>query len=765
MLIASVSHLAGSDIPLVGKVGQPYDEALFLWVQKQGTASQATGLTKQQLDAINKVLTDLNQQPLPYKVVKKGEPAKTDVLLLQGMHFMLMRKDNTGKSSAALDYCFNKTKPTTNASAANDVDDKGSQMTPYERNEGPLSIKNIGFKYSTGASGKESILAIRLDAYAKIGPVEFALLGLTIGLNFAGTHQGEPLTLQTLPEPEISIEGLEAAFYKPPIEIGGMLRYKNTETEESFAGALVVSYLPWRFQAAGYYGLIKDPEAHKEFKSFFLYCVLQGPLIALEFAIIEGVCGGFGYNSNLNFPTVQNVKQFPLISNSDSAPSPDNNPNQIMEQLLSTRWFFPREGSFWVAAGLTVKAFEILSVQAVLVIQWNPEVEIGIFGLAVASIPGGKTTKKFALVELGITATLSFRTGVMKIEGQLTPASFILDPSCHLTGGFALYTWFDSDGSGQGEKGDWVFTIGGFHPLYDRPPQYPNPPRLGISWQFGNALSISGQAYFAITPKVCMGGGRLDVSLSLNPLYAFFNAYVDFLINFKPFSFIAEGGLTVGVRFTLDLWLVCINIKVEIGARLYIEGPPIRGRVHVDFWVFGFDINFGAKDEGKPDALSLDDFVELVCQTNTAGMPSLGLLPAQACVESDVRDTSPNAHVFAVQEGLIPKEKVKSEPSGEMWLVRAATFEFSVTCKFAIEKAIVTTPTSEGDHDDEVMGTGRDIFARPMHTDAPVQSVLRIRIEPESAAMVNEEFSTEPLWNINQSIQKDVPQALWGKCT
>jgi hypothetical protein len=59
-----------------------------------------------------------------------------------------------------------------------------------------------------------------------------------------------------------------------------------------------------------------------------------------------------------------------------------------------------------------------------------------------------------------------------------------------------------------------------------------------------------------------MGGGQLDVALFLNPLFVYFNAFVDFLINLKPFSFIAEGGFIVGVRFTLDLWIVCINIKV-----------------------------------------------------------------------------------------------------------------------------------------------------------------------------------------------------------
>lgn len=34
-------------------------------------------------------------------------------------------------------------------------------------------------------------------------------------------------------------------------------------------------------------------------------------------------------------------------------------------------------------------------------------------------------------------------------------------------------------------------------------------------------------------------------------------------------------------------------MDAEIGARLNVLGPPMAGRVHVDFWVFGFDIEFG----------------------------------------------------------------------------------------------------------------------------------------------------------------------------
>ncbi|KAL6895748.1 hypothetical protein HDV57DRAFT_521043 [Trichoderma longibrachiatum] len=764
-LSASVGELVDAALPMIGKIPQPFDDILFLWVQGQGQVQpEKDGITKIQLESINKVLLDMNKKPMPYKTVSKSPPGDGDVVLTMGMHFMVLRKKGDSQSEVLLDYAFEKTKAQPSAGnelvlAKDDgeVEDKGAAMAPYQTRKGPLSIKNIGLKYSTGSSGKESIFSIRLDASVTIGPVEFGVMGLALNLNFAGSKE---LSLHNLPKPSVSLEGIAAGFNRPPITIAGGLLYHNDDERKYYAGAIQVGYTPWLFQAAGYYGKTKKP---KQFETIFLFCVLKGPLITLEFVTIEGVTGGFGYNSNLKFPTAHNILQFPLITGDATDPDPNDGPFEIMNQLLGTSWFFPEEGSFWVAAGLTVKAFEILSVEAVIVIQWNPYVQLGIFGLATASIPGGASKVKFAHVQLGIVASLNFETGVLKIEGELTPASYILDPNCHLTGGFALYSWFDS--KDEALRGDWVFTIGGYHPSFSKPPGYPEVPRLGISWQFGGAISISGKAYFAITPKVCMGGGRLDVALSLDPLYAYFNAFVDFLINFKPFYFIAEGGLTVGVKFTLDLWLVTVNINIEISARLYIKGPPIQGRVHVDFWVFGFDIDFGASKVDQPPPLPLDEFIEVVCQAKNAGIASMMIESALGSGDGqEEASKSPDAFVFAVEEGLIPKDDVKSKPSGDEWFVRAATFEFSVNCKFAVESAKVETRSPDGTllKTDDVRGTGIPIYAKPMQTDQPISSALTISIKANKDVGL-EEIITEPVWTINESICKDVPLALWGQ--
>ncbi|KAF8469770.1 hypothetical protein BDZ91DRAFT_631807, partial [Kalaharituber pfeilii] len=448
----------------------------------------------------------------------------------------------------------------------------GTTKAPLKKSIGPFSISNIGIKFSN------SKLSVCLDASVLIGPIGMGLEGFSIDLDFSG---GKNLT--DLPEATFSLQGLTASFNKTPLTIAGGFIRTVIDGRGYYAGGVDIGFEEWQFLAAGAYGELKDPVTKALFDSTFIFAQLDGPLITLEFATISGVTGGLGYNNSLTLPTI-------------------------------AEWFAPLHNSFWVGAGLTVTAFQMLAVSAVLVVEWDPEVKLGIYAVAIADVPSTDSPAKIAHVELGILASVDVGKGVAKFEGQLAPSSFILDPMCHLSGGFALYYWWKT--GPQQTAGDWVFTLGGYHQAYNPPVQYPRPPRLQISWSLG-PLSITGQAHFAITPNVCMAGGLLHATLTIGVLSAFLDAYADFLINYHPFTFYAEGGVSVGVRYTLDLWFVTIHISVEIGAMLVLQGPPVSGYVHVNFWVFGFNIYFGPGNRPQPDPATLLEFYHLALQKSS----------------------------------------------------------------------------------------------------------------------------------------------------
>ena len=76
-------------------------------------------------------------------------------------------------------------------------------------------------------------------------------------------------------------------------------------------------------------------------------------------------------------------------------------------------------------------------------------------------------------VELALKARYSSAEATLSIQAQLTDNSYIFDKDCQLTGGFAYFMWFP--------EGQFVLTIGGYNPHFQKPTQFPDVPRLGFA--------------------------------------------------------------------------------------------------------------------------------------------------------------------------------------------------------------------------------------------------------------------------------------------
>ncbi|KAF3208017.1 hypothetical protein TWF679_007920 [Orbilia oligospora] len=742
------------DIPLIGELPQPFDALDFSWVSSSGNSD---GFTRAEVDELKLALKEDEKPPGYRDNVKPEKRLPEDILIGNGFHFIVRNQQET-----IIDYVFgNKKKEVEKTGMELEVAGSGSggssYISPLDKKIGPVSLTGLGIKFDM----KNSTLTLGLNGSVTLGPIELILMGFSVSFQFDG------LTLKDITKVKTSfgLDGLGAAYQKPPLTIAGLFLHQKTEAVDEYLGAAAIGFEPYIFQAAGYYGeeTIKTVYRTKDrtVTSFFTYCRLDGPIATIGVADINGLTAGFGYNTFCTFPNASNVMDFPLIGVPQS-----NSVVEAMSKLINGNpaWFGRKEHSYWFAAGISGSALETLTLSAVVALEFNPLPKLGIFGVATAEMPK-KAPKKLARVQLGIVATLDFGAGVLSIEGQLTPASFVLDPNCHLTGGFGLFYWFNP--RDETLKGQFVFTVGGYHRAFQRPSQFPNPPRLGFNWKFDSAINIVGESYFAITPKAVMGGGRLHVSLDLGPLQAWFDAWADFLINYKPFHFMAEGGISVGVRFELDLWFVTITIEVDISATLYLEGPPVAGTVHVDFWVFGFDIDFGNKNSNALAKLKLLEFFRMALQQDTK-TPTAFLENGEEVEISEADE--PAAHVFSCTSGLIPDNNSPNDTSGtpKPWTVRGAIFAFNVSCKFPFRKGkVITAMSGADDQTYEFSARSKDdIFAKPMGLVIPLEtSDVQIKIEllKPQAQGIDTKDAKLPKWDKVETATSQLPSALWAK--
>ncbi|PCD30323.1 hypothetical protein AU210_010005 [Fusarium oxysporum f. sp. radicis-cucumerinum] len=632
-----------ADVMVVGNFEPPFDELDVLWV--------SADLTQPELDILNQKAF-AGHSPLLYQKNVKAQPdaekiSKPPVLLQSGCHFQVLLHESSDPT-LVLDYAFRKSKqspqddrdgklihlpPATGDSGEPAAVQGDTVVAPLTKTSGPLSVRSISVK-ATSASR----IVITIDGSVTLRPVGLALLGFAVGLDFATVKN--PSQLMNA-KPDFSLDGMAVVFDRAPVRLAGLFSRTAKQEGAEYRGGIAITVGSWSAIAMGAY------EELRTYKSLFAFGVIQGPLVEFGCAEIKGVAGGFGYNSHLTLPDVDHVTNFPLVAMNKGLAEPKGD---IMLQLIELtsgpgmQCITPEKDSLWLAAGISIKALQVLDVLAVLALDPSSDPKFGLIAEATAIIPKGVDREKaFVVIELHLIAVVDPGHGLLTVTGQLTPRSYILSPSCSVTGGFCIAYFFE----GPGHEGDWVLSIGGYHPSFQVPAHYPpTPPRLGISWVYDNELSITGEAYFAITPAACMGGGRLDAVFSTGRTKATFSAYTNFLMYFRPFHFQSEIGVSVYASTVIGWRWFSVEIQVEISAMLELHGPPIAVVAHLHFWFLEISVRFGPDSPGVP-RLTTSQFLAMIKQA-----------------ENDEEAARVEDHLFSIQRGEIANDQnlVKKDP-------------------------------------------------------------------------------------------------------
>jgi hypothetical protein len=332
-----------------------------------------------------------------------------------------------------------------------------------------------------------------------------------------------------------------------------------------------------------------------------------------------------------------------------------------------------------------------------------------------------------ACAELAIKVTFTPATGLLAAEARLTDNSYVFSKKCKLTGGFAFYCWF-----GPEHAGDFVVTLGGYHPKFVRPSHYPVVPRLGMRWPVSENLAMSGELYFALTPSCLMAGGRLAATYQAGPLRAWFTATCDFLINWQPFAYDIDLSLTIGVAYQLSTSDVNTALAVELGASLHMWGPPFSGKAHVTFCLSSFDLAFGATQQPELNAVEWDEFQK-------------SFLP-----QPEKKNDDPVINTIRITGGLITEREIAS--NGQKSKVRLVNpHELSFTSES------VVPATSLRFNKTSLAGiTSKPVGIRPMNIKG-LNSTYSVTLSPK--------VRLDADWDAyltKTPIRSNVPAALWS---
>ncbi|WP_447002265.1 DUF6603 domain-containing protein [Saccharothrix isguenensis] len=626
------AELGLSELPLVGKDFPP-DRKVGLDSLRVLVASRV--FTVADIGAINKIMP-ATVPPLPdasKDATQDGAPVTPDAVALAAgvtvsARLLLGGTDTARTLSLPAGPVAPGTAVATSAGVPAVTASDDTRWFDVQRSFGPVYFDRIGLSY------RNKTVEFLLDA-------ALTAAGLTVSLD--GLTLGSPVDHFS---PTFDVRGLGIDYRNETVEIGGaLLRTTVTEngvSHDEYDGAALIKAEGFTVAALGAYTYVGDAP------SLFVYAVLDAALGGPPFFYVTGLAAGFGYNRAIVVPPVTGVADFPLVTAAQN-PQPITgaaNPRQLVQDAIAKMRTSipPTPGALFLAAGIKFQSFRIIDSFALVVADFGKRLELAVLGLSTVVAPtpeAGTSVTPLAEMQLALKASFVPDEGFLGVIAQLTEASFLFSRNCHLTGGFAFYSWFSGE-----HAGDFVLSVGGYHPLFHPPANYPSVPRLGFNWHVDSQLMIKGDAYYALTPVALMAGVHLEAVWQSGNLRAAFMAGADFIVAWQPYFYDARAYVDINVSYTFEFFGTH-KIEVDLGADLHLWGPEFAGTAHITLAIFSFDVAFGARTTRAPKPIGWSTFHQSflpaagqcdvavsagLLTKGTAATTDLGVLDAQRMV-------------------------------------------------------------------------------------------------------------------------------------
>ena len=529
-----------------------------------------------------------------------------------------------------------------------------------DKSLGPVKLDRIGFAM------EDAKLALLLDAGARIGPVEARVIGLTVRTPVSGGFK-----------PEFSLQGLELTCKTSSFSLSGALvRGVSSAGTEEYSGKILISFGKTTIVAMGSYTEVENRP------SLFIFATLNTPLGGPPFFFVNGLAAGIGFNRDLAPVTIGQVATHPFIR---AALEPDKLKIDDVKTVSVVRL-----DQKWAAFGVRFTSFQFLEGVALLIVSFGVETRIQVLARLDFAFPPRPAPEQMLYAELAILAEYLPDKGELRIEGMLSPNSFLLHRDARLSGGFALYAWM----APSRHAGDFVLTIGGYHPAFKRPAHYPDVPRLALNWPVSRELSISGQQYFALTPSIMMVGGTLAVNWRSGADRAWFDAEAHFFIRFKPFSYGATVNVSVGLEITIAFAFVRETFSVRLGVALELWGPPFGGTARISFKVFSLSVGFGEPRRSVEAPLAWPAFREAFLpprRSLAAPMPGKATCdtgkscaPGAICADCPDRTDS----LITISASGLRRQYRRDGKGPEIWVIDPSIVEVELRCVVPVATAV-----------------------------------------------------------------------------
>jgi hypothetical protein len=440
---------------------------------------------------------------------------------------------------------------------------ESEESIPIHHNIGPLDVQTLLIHADTGS------FSVGVNASLSIGAITAQAQGLGFRIDFPSQS----------PSLDVSVFlkglGLRADF--GGIKLAAMFGSTNTTPPDYIGAASLSVFDTFSLSAIGGYRTSSDST------STFVFANLSAPLGGAPFCFVTGIAAGFGLNRNL--PPLTDLQDHPFmqIMRGDIPLDPGADLQSRLTALDCA--FRYSKGAFWIAAGVEFTSFAFINGRMLVAVKTDPFI-LEILGSV------GFGIEEIAQFELDFALSVDIEK--LFVTAQISRNSYLIHPGLFgLSGQFAFEVWYSGD-----HAGDFVLSVGGYHPCFPVPPHYPNVERVEVHAVVFDIIHFSVSCFFALTPHAIMAGAAVSLYGDFW-IEAGLDVYVDVYVQWDPFFLIATMGVSV--------WFEIFGGRHEIGVDLRIHTPVFGGTAAISLFIASFTIDFGGAPWSPP--LSFSDFL------------------------------------------------------------------------------------------------------------------------------------------------------------
>lgn len=400
----------------------------------------------------------------------------------------------------------------------------------------------------------------------KLGDV-FAVVVEGGGISIRWVDGGNPDVAPKIPS------GAGLRLKTPAITGGGYLRYD--EVRKEYGGVFELSLLnSFSITAIGLLGT-------EPFNMVIVIGVRFTPVITIGPGFtISGIGGLLAINRSLDSAALRDGLKDGVVGQLLFPADPVAAAPQILNNL--GKIFPPREGGFVIGPMAEIgwgsqAGFVVAQIGLVVSL---PDPKLVLLGKVIIGVPSAKVEEKLRVVDLRA-----------ELMGEITPDYFFLKVSLakskvfklEITGDICIFIQWAGEGA-------FVISVGGFFPGYEAPKQIGTMQRVGIKFAPPvKFLSISVQAYVAITTNTVQFGGRVEIIADLAVARAEAWIQLDALFQWAPhfyFEIRIDAGIKVSA-FGVTLAGVRFQGKLSGDKPFHLEG---KASVEILWWDVDVDV-------------------------------------------------------------------------------------------------------------------------------------------------------------------------------